>query len=236
MLPSFSPKQGKPQCATMLTRAPSDIVQRLVDRVGQYDFDSEQFITYERSFYDTRRVVARDSRHKNKEQVYAPADFDDDLMQVTQEVRDFITTKVLPGNSHVLVQLACITPGQRLEWHIDSFLYQQYTQKIHVPIFTNAESVYAVYKDGVFLDVNMGVGEIWNINNLDMHSSINNGDTKRVHLIIDFMPTDTLAEFEATGLNYIHTPYPPAGQQMRKLYKEVHEAATAHYPARANPN
>lgn len=221
-------KLGNPVCARHLGNVPATIMTRLRDEVAKYDFTSEQYVTTERSFKGTRRVVARDPRHKNKEQVYATADFDDNLMRITAEVRGFIEFYFLPKSIPVLVQLACLMPGQRLEWHVDSFLYQQYTNKIHVPLFSNQQSCYSVYKDGKFMNEHLDVGTVWNINNLDMHSSFNFGTTPRVHLIMDYVDAEILEELEATGENYIHVPYPPAGQKMRQLYNETYAAESAH--------
>jgi len=38
----------------------------------------------------------------------------------------------------------------------------------------------------------MGEGEIWEINNANVHAVTNKSDLARVHLIVDWTPTETL--------------------------------------------
>ena len=84
-------------------------------------------------------------------------------------------------------------------------MYQQFTNKLHIPIITNPNALFEVLVDGKVNRINMTAGGIWNIDNLVIHRSINYGDTFRTHLIIDVMDEITLNELSATGIDFFHT-------------------------------
>jgi aspartyl/asparaginyl beta-hydroxylase (cupin superfamily) len=67
--------------------------------------------------------------------------------------------------------------------HIDSNEHFIKTKRIHIPIVTNDKCNFRV--DGEIIQ--MKHGEIWEIDNAyKVHGVINNGDTDRVHLLIDY--------------------------------------------------
>ena len=70
--------------------------------------------------------------------------------------------------------------------HTDKLDYLGVVRRHHIPIVTN-ENVLFFVNDEV---KNMQVGECWEINNSHFHSVENNGDTERIHLLIDIMPNE----------------------------------------------
>jgi hypothetical protein len=61
------------------------------------------------------------------------------------------------------------------------------TKRIHIPITTNNKCNFIVGGE----IVQMKSGEIWEIDNANkVHSVNNNGDTDRIHLLIDYQPED----------------------------------------------
>ena len=57
------------------------------------------------------------------------------------------------------------------------------SRRVHIPIITNPDCIFTVGDESI----NMKEGEIWEMNNdKQEHSVQNNGDTDRVHLIIDW--------------------------------------------------
>lgn len=57
-----------------------------------------------------------------------------------------------------------------------------YTHRVHIPLQTNDKAIFTVGGE----DRQMGYGEVIEIDNLKEHSVVNNGDTDRIHLVIDF--------------------------------------------------
>jgi len=56
------------------------------------------------------------------------------------------------------------------------------THRIHVPVITNTECIFSVGEESK----NLAAGQIWIIDNVDRHHSVENkGTADRVHLIID---------------------------------------------------
>ena len=129
----------------------------------------------------------------------------------------------VPNSEPSLIQIATILPGQKLSWHCDTFLYQQFSNKIHIPLFTNDHAFYDVFVRGNLERINMTTGRVWNINNLDLHRSVNNGDTIRSHLIIDFIDVDVLKALDETGINYFHHNLPEMGDKSRMQLASLRE-------------
>ena len=68
--------------------------------------------------------------------------------------------------------------------HTDKQDYLNATRRHHIAIETNPDVLFFVNKE----PKNMAVGECWEINNSKLHAVENNGDTERIHLLIDIMP------------------------------------------------
>jgi len=68
--------------------------------------------------------------------------------------------------------------------HVDRMDYLGAVRRHHIPITTNKNVLFFVNKESK----NMKVGECWEINNNLIHSVENNGDTERIHLMVDILP------------------------------------------------
>lgn len=198
-------KIGNPQSIVEIGDIPSSVTETVINSVlSSYDLEDEKYSTKENVFFDTRRIVARNNYNKRSEQLYSNLDFDDNLIKISQPIIQEINA-ILPAYVPLLMQIATILPGQSLKWHIDVFLYQQFANKLHIPLITNDESFFDVYINDKVHRTNMKVGKIYNINNLALHRSINSGSTSRSHLIIDFIDTETLNVLVDSGVNFFHT-------------------------------
>jgi hypothetical protein len=142
-----------------------------------------------------------------KNQLFTELDFDQNLSDICSPIVEEIQ-KLLIGYVPVVTQLATLLPQQKLQWHIDVFLYQQFTNKIHIPIISNEDSFFDVFYENKINRVNMLESSAWNINNLALHRSINLGLKFRTHLIIDFMKQDTIEELLESDINAFHTKIP----------------------------
>jgi hypothetical protein len=68
--------------------------------------------------------------------------------------------------------------------HVDSGESLEVPRRIHIPIITNPDCYFTVGE----ISKQMKEGEIWEINNdKKKHSVVNDGDTDRIHLIVDFL-------------------------------------------------
>ena len=67
--------------------------------------------------------------------------------------------------------------------HTDNNFSLAHSHRVHVPIVTNEQVLFAVGSQ----TIHMGVGEIYEINNRRNHSVMNRGDSGRIHLILDFV-------------------------------------------------
>jgi hypothetical protein len=66
--------------------------------------------------------------------------------------------------------------------HIDQGESLESCMRFHIPIITNSLCIFSVSEE----KINMKPGEIWEISNTaKIHHVINNGDSDRIHLIVD---------------------------------------------------
>jgi hypothetical protein len=79
-----------------------------------------------------------------------------------------------------------LPPGKVVYEHVDTGDYLNAARRHHIAIQTNPDTFFRVDKE----KKNMLVGDCWEINNMKLHFAENNGDTDRVHLLIDILPDD----------------------------------------------
>lgn len=94
----------------------------------------------------------------------------------------------LMGEGKIEVALLINLPkNKKILPHVDSDEHFIKTRRIHIPIVTNDKCNFRVDNE----IVQMKQGEIWEINNAyKIHGVINNGDTDRIHLLIDYKILD----------------------------------------------
>lgn len=202
-------KLGNPTSVVNIADIPTSVFNNVKDTIyGKYNLEDEMYATKEFVFYETRRIVGKTPHMMTKEQKYSTLDFDYDLLEICDPIIKEVQ-KYLPNSEPSLLQLATILPGQKLKWHIDTYLYQQFSNKIHIPLQTNEQATYEIFlEDKTYRKDHMSVGSIWNINNLVLHRSVNLGTNARTHIIIDFIDRDVLNILNTTGMNYFHYNLP----------------------------
>ncbi len=130
---------------------------------------------------------------------YAPAEGD-------KPVEDRPTLDSLPYARHLIEQmipapalrclLAKLPAGASIAPHIDRAPYFGKTVRIHVPI----ESHEHAWMMCANLTYQMRAGEVWAINNSEVHAVWNADSTRsRTHLICDFIPNAALLALIASG-------------------------------------
>jgi len=78
--------------------------------------------------------------------------------------------------------LAKLPSKSEVKPHVDKSPSAQYPHKIHIPIFTNNEVFF--YANGE--SIHMEVGQVYEVNNNQLHWAINNGNIDRIHLIFEY--------------------------------------------------
>jgi Aspartyl/Asparaginyl beta-hydroxylase len=91
-----------------------------------------------------------------------------------------------PGGRIIRAMVAKLPPGGRIDPHRDKHPSFDCGHRIHAPIATNDRVRFSV--DG--RPYSLQVGQVYEINNLKLHSVINKGTTDRIHFIFDYVPHD----------------------------------------------
>lgn len=82
----------------------------------------------------------------------------------------------------IRVLLVKLKKQSKIKPHIDSTDSLKICKRTHIALITNPEVIFRVGEEEKY----MQEGEIWEINNQNMHSVENNSDLDRIHFIIDF--------------------------------------------------
>jgi hypothetical protein len=202
-------KLGDPVATVKVADIPTDVFNTVKNVIySKYNLEDEVYATKEYVFYETRRIVGKTPHMMTTEQKYSTLDFDYELLEICDPIIKEVQ-KYLPNSEPALLQLATILPEQKLKWHIDTYLYQQFSNKIHIPLQTNEQATYEIFlEDKTYRKDYMTTGGIWNINNLVLHRSVNLGATARTHIIMDFIDRDILNTLNNSGINYFHYNLP----------------------------
>jgi hypothetical protein len=83
-----------------------------------------------------------------------------------------------------------LPPFKNVDKHKDAGGYLESVRRHHIPIATNERVSFVIDGERKF----MRVGEIWEVNNNKVHQVWNEGDTDRVHLLIDIIPNNVIGE------------------------------------------
>lgn len=93
-----------------------------------------------------------------------------------------------PQGTFIRALLARLNGRSEINPHVDKGYSLVNCNRIHIPIVTNEKVTFTVGGESRAL----AVGEVWEINNADVHAVTNTSEQPRVHLIIDWTPTETL--------------------------------------------
>lgn len=92
--------------------------------------------------------------------------------------------KIVLGDGLIKTAILIKLPkGNSIPRHYDKGKHFIECNRIHIPIITNAECIFEIDNERR----NLKVGEVWEINNnAKPHAVFNNGDSDRVHLLLDY--------------------------------------------------
>jgi hypothetical protein len=123
---------------------------------------------------------------------------DTELRKALPQVEQLLSK--FPGELH-RVRLMNLSPnGGELERHTDQVDPESGVQdgklmRFHFPLATNESVVFSTWEvDGSRKNVHMKVGECWYIDTRKPHQAINNGDTDRIHLVVDVEVNEKVRE------------------------------------------
>ena len=121
-----------------------------------------------------------DFRHENPTAQSKFAAFETDL----RPVFEFLAHTYGRDGVSVRCILTRLAPGFRIPRHRDGGFSLCYSHRIHIPIASNDSVFFMVGGE----EIAMKEGEVWEINNMREHAVRNDGETPRIHLIIDWAP------------------------------------------------
>lgn len=98
------------------------------------------------------------------------------------------------------VRLMRLTAGSVIKEHADYDLsFEQGMVRLHIPVLTNPDVEFYLNRERVVLEA----GSCWYLRLADPHSVTNNGDTDRVHMVIDAVVNDWLSNLLQTSLSLV---------------------------------
>lgn len=116
-----------------------------------------------------------------------------------------LTQSFLP----IRCEIASLPPGTGLELHRDQAWFHSHSRRMHVPLITNQRCWHSSTIDGDEQVYHMSADVLYELNNIDMHTAVNDGEEHRIHVIADFMPLDFFQQAIQSGQDFKVTV--PAG-------------------------
>lgn len=121
--------------------------------------------------YDLKHRI--DSRILHKDYERFSAYIDEAIKVVSEKIGEVKVQQAMFAN---------LRAGTVIPRHRDKGPLTAKTHRIHVPVMTNSGCIFSVGEESK----NLEAGQIWIIDNVNRYHSVeNNGDSDRVHLIID---------------------------------------------------
>ena len=172
-----------------------DPIKALLESFGEDDWerDSQRQRRYE-VHKDTQTIALvhdYDFRHTNPTRHPALQTFGRAIRPILAMVADFydtsekgreLTNKYGIGY-FIRANFVRLSAGGEITEHRDMNFSLTHSHRVHIPVITNDNVLFQVGNETLSLPE----GEIYEINNRRMHSVRNEGDTPRVHLILDYV-------------------------------------------------
>jgi tetratricopeptide (TPR) repeat protein len=161
-------------------------VRTILDWVRQ--LPAEKWLESERErLFDVHRdtqalLIVHFEDHKYRKPEYR--ELYSELQEAIRPVIDHIANYYRDNGFIVRLLLAKLAAGGRIPKHTDAGYSLLHCHRVHLPIVTNEQVVFHVGGE----EINMQVGELWEINNGKVHAVENRGAEDRIHLIVDWMP------------------------------------------------
>jgi hypothetical protein len=118
---------------------------------------------------------------RNPEQKVYTKEQSELIKSVMPVVRDAV--KLFPDYVPIRGEVVNLLPKKSLDLHIDTYWFHKHSKRVHVPLYTNDDSV-QIFENRNY---HLNIGYAYEINNRIMHSAANNGQTPRIHIILDLL-------------------------------------------------
>jgi len=157
------------------------------------------------------------------ENIYAvnPDDSEPQLTQAAEECAYFKSILEGFGFPITSARLMRLAPKSYIKPHFDNDLgYGDGYFRLHLPIVTHKDIEFIVGGDRVVMDE----GTLWYMNANHTHSVANNGNTARVHLVIDGVrneASDKLFLAVAKAEDFIPEPVEPTQEEKRMMIENL---------------
>jgi tetratricopeptide (TPR) repeat protein len=161
-------------------------VKTIREKVAQ--LPAEKWLESERErLFDVHRdtqalLMVHFEDHKYRKPEYRELYFE--LQDAVAPVVDYVSNYYRNNGFVVRLILAKLAAGGKIPKHTDAGYSLLNCHRIHLPIVTNENVAFHVGGE----EINMQVGELWEINNGTVHGVENRGTEDRIHLIVDWMP------------------------------------------------
>lgn len=105
--------------------------------------------------------------------------------------------KILADREPFRIEVSLIKPGGEVTEHQDQHLMHLLCERIHVPIVSDGSTCFYSrwFTDKEWTSYMMPIGGIYRLNNRVPHKVKNASEKFRVHVIIDYIRSETLAEY-----------------------------------------
>lgn len=103
---------------------------------------------------------------------------------VMRPVIDYVSDYYRDNGFVVRIVLAKLLKNGSIPKHTDAGYSLLNCHRVHIPLISSDDVAFSVGGE----EINMGVGEFWEINNGVTHGVENRGTEDRIHLIVDWMP------------------------------------------------
>ena len=114
--------------------------------------------------------------------------FYDDFADLINPILQQLSSHFGDNGTFIRVLLARLKGKSEIKPHVDKGYSLINCNRLHIPLISNVDVTFFVGGESR----KMGEGEIWEINNANVHAVTNKSDLARVHLIVDWTPTETL--------------------------------------------
>ena len=158
-------------------------IRKAVDRIPAarwLESGREQLFAVHKDTQALKLVHFEDYRYEKPEYLELFSELEDELKPVV----DFIAHYYQNNGFIVRMILAKLVAGGTIPEHTDAGFSLLNCHRVHLPIITNEDVIFSVGDE----NINMHVGELWEINNGTTHAVENRSTEDRIHLIVDWMP------------------------------------------------
>ena len=185
-------------CIFPLIKAVENLTEKYTNHYSNYNKKKSWAALSLRGYIDDPTFITKPVEMSKKWQLeHINEDFkmqNTELRTKLPQVEELLT--LLPGNLHRIRLMRLSPNGGELRRHTDQVdpdlgVTDSKIMRFHFPLITNDDVIFTMWGvDGKPKNANMKVGECWYLDIRKPHQAINNGDSDRIHLVVDVEAND----------------------------------------------